>query len=315
MLRKSRKSKIVNAKKKVKELDQKLSQATSESLAEITKQKEIADQTLSSLQSIDPPLLFDRVLEDDNTITNIEQRVLQIPALKLITVNLKNLEQFGKVLDKTLETPSPKAHKPKEIVEEPQIEPISEDIISEFVEESEPDEVENSADSFDSSKNLGVAEGFTITMPNFGDDFSDSDSDVAAIEIRDHYSHEELVDPMFDENSKPKHYEDSDSYSSDDGADSPPPKRQKKDPFVSSKGKGPLSSPMKKKPQKKKNRMGQNARRRMQAQQTGSVQQKQETPVIEEKPEELHPSWSARKKTVAIADFKGKKKTFDDDSD
>ena len=31
--------------------------------------------------------------------------------------------------------------------------------------------------------------------------------------------------------------------------------------------------------------------------------------------EDLHPSWSARKKTTNIADFKGKKITFGGDSD
>lgn len=103
-------------------------------------------------------------------------------------------------------------------------------------------------------------------MPDFGEILSDSDSDVAAIEVKDHYSDEELDNPLYDEQS--------DEESSADS--SPPRKRQKiqkqsapagnsDSVFITSLSGNATQrtepSP-KKKPKKKKNRMGQNARRR-----------------------------------------------------
>jgi len=55
-------------------------------------------------------------------------------------------------------------------------------------------------DSFNSAEDLGVTEGFTIQVPSFGESnsLSESESD-AAIDIREHYSDDELDDPEYDE--------------------------------------------------------------------------------------------------------------------
>merc|ERR1712100_733711 len=152
-----------------------------------------------------------------------------------------------------------------------------------------------------SGEDTGKTEGLTILVPNFGETYSDSDSDVATLEVRDYF-----MDSDLDEQS-------------DSERNSPPRKKFAAPPEVIDNGNdvssmfiSSLSGESNTKPKEvpKKEKLFEKKEKK-----TTKVfkEETQENP--NEEIESLHPSWAARKKTTNIADFSGKKITFDDDSD
>lgn len=312
---------------------------------DLANKKEQQENTLELIKSLDPEDLLNRTIANDPSPSDqqkklIETRIMQPAALNVVITQLQHFNSTQLPPTQNKENVNKKKKETKKVKEqskETTETQQNENTISQLSESEENEE--NSAESFDSSKDLGVTEGFTITVPNFGEAFSDSeDSDVAAIEIRDHYSDAELDDAEYDEDQEKGNVSDSNSISggddeSDSSSDTPPPKVRKtsdkqtpsaKKPKFEKKT-TPKPAAMEKK-KKKKNRPGQSTRRRLaQSQETFKGSRNPSfakkpapnpsKPAPTEDTESLHPSWSARKKATNIAEFKGKKVTFGDDSD
>merc|ERR1712100_916329 len=54
-----------------------------------------------------------------------------------------------------------------------------------------------------SGEDTGKPEGFTILVPNFGETYSDSDSDVATLEVRDYFMDSDLDEQSDSERNSP----------------------------------------------------------------------------------------------------------------